>query len=153
MLGEEEGAAAVEAALIISVLVALVFGVIEFGTTLWQWNTMTLAVEETGRYVMVNNKTCNDAACGTTQLQTHFTNIGYSTAPAACTVASGVMQPPSAGSICVYASTPSPQTNPQTITLGAIYAYNNIMVPLSNFLMGVLPGPFTMTSQATFPLD
>jgi Flp pilus assembly protein TadG len=148
-----EGAAAVEGALVMSVLVSLIFGVLAFGMTLWQWNTMSLAVEGAGRYIMVNNKTCTNASCGTTQLQTQFTNIGYSTAPTICTVSGGVTQAPSAGNICVYAATPSPQTNPPTMTLGAIYAYDNIIVPLSNLLLGVLSGPFTVTSQATFPLD
>ena len=148
-----EGAAAVEGALVISVLLALVLGVIDFGMTLWQWNTMSLAVEGAGRYVMVNNKTCGNTSCGITQLQTQFTNIGFSTTPAVCTVSGGVTQPPSAGNICVYASTPSPQTTPPTMTLGAIYAYDNIIVPLSNLLLGALSGPFTVTSQATFPLD
>jgi Flp pilus assembly protein TadG len=148
-----DGAAAVEGALVISVLLALVLGVIDFGMTLWQWNTMSLAVEGAGRYVMVNNKTCTNASCGTIQLQTQFTNIGYSTTPAVCTVVGGVTQAPSSGSICIYASTPSPQTTPPTMTLGAIYAYDNIIVPLSNLLLGALSGPFAVTSQATFPLD
>ena len=41
----DEGATAVEAAVIISVLITLVFGIVEFGTAFWQWNTMMLAVQ------------------------------------------------------------------------------------------------------------
>src|SRR5438270_11791739 len=54
----DEGATAVEGALIISVLIFLTFGIIEFGMALWAWNTMGLAVQDAGRYVMINNTTC-----------------------------------------------------------------------------------------------
>ena len=56
--GWDEGATAVEAAITLSVTLTLVFGVIGFGYALWQWSTMMLAVEEAGRYVMINNATC-----------------------------------------------------------------------------------------------
>jgi Flp pilus assembly protein TadG len=52
-----EGATAVETAIIIAVLTTLIFGIIEFGMALWQSNTMLLAVEQAGRYVMINNAT------------------------------------------------------------------------------------------------
>ena len=53
--GWDEGATAVETAITISLSLALVFGILEFGMALWQANTMALAVEEAGRHVMVNN--------------------------------------------------------------------------------------------------
>jgi Flp pilus assembly protein TadG len=148
---EEKGATAIEVALILSVLLTLVFGAIEFATTLWQWNTMTLAVEQAGRYIMVNHNSCKDTSCGIFQLQAQFTGLGYSTAPSDCTTLPGGI--PATGNVCVFSSTPSPQTNPATIVLGAIYAYGNIIVPLSSLVVGSLSGPFTTTSQATFPLD
>jgi Flp pilus assembly protein TadG len=55
--GWEEGATAVEAALVSSVLIVLIFGIIEFGMALWAWNTMGLAVQDAGRYVMINSAT------------------------------------------------------------------------------------------------
>jgi Flp pilus assembly protein TadG len=51
----EEGAAAVEAGLIISVLLLLVIGSAELGRAFWTHNAMLLAVEEAGRYAMVHN--------------------------------------------------------------------------------------------------
>src|SRR5262249_11799909 len=51
----EEGAAAVEAGVIISVLLLLVVGSVELGRAFWIYNTMLVAVEEAGRYAMVYN--------------------------------------------------------------------------------------------------
>jgi len=53
---EEDGAAAVEAGISMSVLLMLIVGSIEFGRALWTYNTMLLAVEEAGRYAMVYNQ-------------------------------------------------------------------------------------------------
>jgi len=52
----DDGAAAVEAALVMTVLLLLVTGSIEFAQALWTNNTMLLAVEEAGRYAMVHNQ-------------------------------------------------------------------------------------------------
>lgn len=130
--GCDEGAVAVEAAITFSALLLLLLGIIEFGTALWQWNTMELAVEQAGRYVMINNAnpTCNVniPSCAETQMQAILTNATVCTAPAA-------------GKICVSASPPA--GSPPTTTLTAKYNFN--------FL--ALAGAFTMTSQAAFPLD
>lgn len=72
----EEGAAAVESAITISLLLALVFGIFEFGMALWQSNTMALAVEEAGRYVMVYNTSCNTASCAETQMKNALSSYG-----------------------------------------------------------------------------
>jgi Flp pilus assembly protein TadG len=53
--GAEEGAAVVEASLIMGVLFLLVFGSVEFGRAFWTYNTMLLAVEEAGRYAMTHS--------------------------------------------------------------------------------------------------
>ena len=124
--GWNEGATAVETAITISLSLALVFGIIEFGMALWQWNTMLLAVEQTGRYVMVNNASC-DTSCAQVQMQ-------------AVLPAASVCATPTAGQICVSA-TKSAGT-PSTMTLTAAY----------NFNLLALFGPFTITSQGTVPL-
>src|SRR5260370_42459304 len=64
----DEGATAVEAALVISLLMSLTFGIVEFGMALWNWNTMGLAVQDAGRYVMINNASC-DTSCAVSQMQ------------------------------------------------------------------------------------
>jgi Flp pilus assembly protein TadG len=152
--GWDEGATAVETAITISLSLALLFGIFEFGMALWQSNTMVLAVEEAGRYVMVNNTSCNTASCAETQLKATLSSYGglvTSANSGICTGSPPNLAAPSAGGICVYATAPT-GASPQTMTLTAIYAYSNIIVP-SGLLAGILSGPFTSTSQATFPLD
>jgi Flp pilus assembly protein TadG len=152
--GWDQGATAVETAITISLSLALLFGVFEFGMALWQSNTMVLAVEEAGRYVMVNNTSCNTANCAQTQMKNSLSSYGGlldSANSGICQGTSPNFTAPSPGNICVYATAPA-GANPQTMTLTAIYAYNNIVVT-SGLLAGVLSGPFTSTSQATFPLD
>ena len=122
----DEGAAAVEAAFIAPILFLAILGIVEFGMAFWQWNTMLLAVEQAGRYVMVNNASC-DTSCAQIQMQ--------SILPAA-----SVCTTPTAGQICVSASTSA--GTPSTMTLTAAY----------NFNLLALFGPFTITSQGTVPL-
>jgi Flp pilus assembly protein TadG len=145
----DEGATAVETAITIPLSLALIFGIIEFGMALWQSNTMVLAVEEAGRQLMVNNasgnSSCNNPTCAQNLMTAVLSNYGGNVSG----VCSG--SPPNAGTICVSASGPQ-GANPQTMTLTAVYAYSNIIVP-TGLLAGILSGPFTSTSQATFPLD
>jgi Flp pilus assembly protein TadG len=123
---QDEGTAAIEAALIAPILFLAILGIVEFGIALWQWNTMLLAVEQAGRYVMVNNASC-DTSCAQTQMQ-------------AVLPAASVCATPTAGQICVSASTSG--GTPSTMTLTAAY----------NFNLLALFGPFTITSQGTVPL-
>jgi Flp pilus assembly protein TadG len=136
--GSEEGATAVEVALIISVLVFLIFGIIEFGMTLWNWNTMVLAVEDAGRYVMVKyagGSTC-DTTCAVGQMQTTLATAP-GTVSTTCTT-------PAADQICLSANTTAGTApNPSTMTLTAAYGFK---------VIGLSP-TYTLTSQATFPLD
>jgi hypothetical protein len=53
--GSEQGATAVETALIMSALLLLIFGAMEFSVAFWTYNTMVLAIQEAGRYAMVFN--------------------------------------------------------------------------------------------------
>lgn len=121
----DEGAAAIEAAFVLPVLFLFVLGIVQFGNALWQWNTMLLAVEQAGRYVMVNNSTCN-AACAETQMQAVLSSA------AVCTT-------PTSGQMCVNAT-----TSAGTMTLSAAYSFS----PFAAFFQ-----PFTITSQGTVPLD
>jgi Flp pilus assembly protein TadG len=120
----DEGAAAIEAAFVLPLLFLFVLGIVEFGMALWQWNTMLLAVEQAGRYVMVNHSTC-DVSCAETQMQ------GVLSTASVCTT-------PTSGQICVSASTAS-----GAMTLTAAYNFS----PFAFF------SPFTITSQGTVPLD
>ena len=122
----DEGAAAIEAALIVPVLFFVIFAVIELGIAFWQWNTMLLAVEQAGRYVMVNNSSC-DVSCAETQMQAVLSSASVCTSP-------------TTGQVCVSASTSA--GTPSTMTLTAAYNFNLLS----------LFGPFTITSQGTVPL-
>jgi Flp pilus assembly protein TadG len=122
----DEGAAAVEAALVLPVLFLLILGIIEFGTAMWQWNTMLLAVEQAGRYVMVNNASC-DVSCAESQMQAVLSGASVCTTP-------------TSGQVCVSASTSA--GTPSTMTLTVAY----------NFNLLALFGPFTITSQTSVPL-
>ena len=127
--GADEGASTVETAITLNLLLLLIFGIVEFGTALYSWNTMQLAVEQVGRYVMINNNSCS-TSCAVSEMQLILTSA------ASCTT-------PTAGQICVSATGPT-ASNPPTMTLTAAYNFN-LLAP---FIPSV-----TMTSQATFPLD
>jgi Flp pilus assembly protein TadG len=128
--GWDEGATVVEAALIFSALMLLLFGIVQFSYALWQWNTMMLVVQDWGRYAMINNQTCGQS-CIQNKMQTDPR------------LTSSVCTTPSAGQICVYA-TPPTGTTPPTMTLTAAYNFNLV----SPFIPS-----FTMMSQALVPLD
>ena len=129
----DEGAAAVEAAFVLPVLFLFVLGIVQFGMALWQWNTMLLAVEQAGRYVMINynnSTTCPDlVVCAETQMQAVLTGASVCTTP-------------TSGQMCVSANPPSGAA-PQTMLLSAAYSFS----PFAFFQ------PFTITSQGTVPLD
>jgi Flp pilus assembly protein TadG len=129
--GWEEGATAVEAAIVFSILFALVFGIVEFGMTLWQWNTMELAVLQAGRYAMVNNGNITPAIAEN-KMQAALPGASIS-----CPLPAN----PAAGAWYVCATRTAGA--PNTMSLAAIYGYNVIG----------LAGPFKVTAQATVPLD
>jgi len=133
----DEGAAAVEAAFILPVLILVIFGASEFGTAVWQWNKMLLAVEQAGRYAMVNNSySTNPPGCtGTLASCTEAQMQNILSGASVCTT-------PTAGQTCVTALQ-STTGSPRTMTLSANYSFN---------FFG-LAAPFTISSQATVPLD
>lgn len=115
----------------------MIFGASEFGTAVWQWNKMLLAVEQAGRYAMVNNSYSTNppgctgtlASCTETQMQNILSGASVCTTP-------------TAGQTCVTALQ-STTGSPRTMTLSANYSFN---------FFG-LAAPFTISSQATVPLD
>ena len=129
----DEGAAVVEAALVLPLLFLLILGIVQFGMAFWQWNTMLLAVEQAGRYVMVHS---SDTSCSS-----DFISCGESQMQAVLSGAS-VCTTPTSGQMCVSASPPS-NGSPSTMTLSAAYGFSPVA-----FLQ-----PFTITSQGTVPLD
>jgi hypothetical protein len=130
--GWEEGATAVEAAIAFSLLFMLVFGIVEFGMALWQWNTLELAVLQAGRWVMINNLNNNLVANTEAQMQVVLPSASIS-----CPLPSS----PAAGNWYVCATQNG--GTPATMSLSASYGYNVIG----------LAGPFQVIAQATVPLD
>jgi Flp pilus assembly protein TadG len=133
---------AVEAAFILPVLFLLILGIIEFGIAFWQWNTMLRAIEEAGRYAMVNNSSASLPNCTAATLVTNteqeMTNI--LSGASVCTT-------PSTGQMCVSASTSADTSvtpNMCIMTLTASYSFN---------FFGILATPFTISSTGTVPLD
>ena len=131
-----EGATAVETALIISVLIFLIYGVTEFGMALWNWNTMVLAVEDAGRYVMVkyaSGSSC-DTTCAVDQMQRTLATVP-ATVSTTCTT-------PTADQICLSANAATTGILSE-MTLTAVYGFK---------VIGLSP-TYTLTSAATFPLQ
>jgi Flp pilus assembly protein TadG len=57
VLRDRRGAAAIEMAVALPLLIAMMAGIFDFGRYYWIRNSMQLATEETGRYVMVTGTT------------------------------------------------------------------------------------------------
>jgi len=129
--GWDEGSTAVEAAIIFSILFKLIFGIVDFGMALWQWNTMQLVVLQEGRSAMINNAIL--PATAESDMQTMLPGASIS-----CPLPSS----PAAGSWYVCA-TKNTGSSPPTMSLSASYGYS---------IIG-LTGPFKVAAQATVPLD
>jgi Flp pilus assembly protein TadG len=135
----QEGSVAVETGIVISlVMMPLLLGIIEFTVAFWQFNTMSLAVAQAGRYVMVRcaqTTPCSTAStyCDTSCAQTRMQ--GILTSAAVCTT-------PTANQTCVSASLTT-HNGTAGMSLTATYGYTLIS----------LAGPFTITSGVWVPLN
>lgn len=143
--GAEEGAAAVEAGLIISVLLLLIVGSVELGRAFWTYNTMLLAVEDAGRYAMVHNH----APPTTCKAQSQAPGCPVlSNTPLANCVASHARQVLSAfqaPNVAVSAEQDT-TTFPNTVTVCGSYSFGFIAPGLLRY------GPLNLTSRVTVPL-
>jgi hypothetical protein len=92
---------------------------------------MEFAVERAGRWAMLNHSDTTLVSDAEDQITKVLSSAS------SCTLTGMAINPPTAGNVCVHAS-----AMPSTITLTAIYTFN---------LLGI-SGPFTVTSQSTFPL-
>jgi len=143
--GVEEGSAAVEAAITISVLLPLIVGSVEFGRALWTYNTMVLAVEEAGRYAMVHNHG-QPGSCSA-QNQASQCPILSNTPLANCSaeLAQQVLSFYHAPKIAVSA-TEDTTSSPATITICTNYSFDFLAPELLPY------GPLNLTSLVTVPL-
>jgi Flp pilus assembly protein TadG len=138
--GAEDGATAVEAALVLSIFVGVILTIINFGWGFFIWNALQLVVGQTSRNVIVQNgipggSSC-DATCAEAALQTAVLTALGATA-SICTT-------PTAGQYCVNAtcnpSSCSSTTSTPTMTLSALYGFSFI-------------GTYTLGGQITVPID
>jgi len=119
----DDGAAAVEAALVMTVLLLLVTGSIEFAQALWTNNTMLLAVEEAGRYAMVHSQG-QSATCAAQTQASHCPALSATPiANCAAWAAEQVLSAYQAPNIGVSVSEDTTST-PATVTICASYSFN-----------------------------
>jgi Flp pilus assembly protein TadG len=141
----EEGSAAVEAGVVMSVLLLLVVGSMEFGRAFWTHNTMLLAVEEASRYAM----TYGHGSAPTCAAQNPAANCSPpSNTPVANCAASRAQQILSAYQLSNIGVSVSEDTStlPSTITVCANYSFDFIAPRLLPY------GPLNLRSQVTVPL-
>ena len=145
----EEGATAVEAAIVLSTFLVITLGLVEFAMAYWNYSTMLLAVDEGGRYAMVYNQG-PPAPCG-----------AQTQAPGCPLLTAGALEN------CTAARAQTVLTNynaPSTVAVsaklippsGAFPAKMNICASYSFGFMAatLLPyGPIALQSQVTVPLD
>jgi Flp pilus assembly protein TadG len=137
----EDGATAVEAALVLSVFVGVILTIVDFAQALYIWNTLQLVVGQTSRNMIVQNGVPGgsgcDTTCAKTALQTAIERYLKSTA-SICTT-------PTPGQYCVNAtcnpsscsstaSTPTP-----TMNLSALYGFDFVHT-------------YTLAGQITVPI-
>jgi Flp pilus assembly protein TadG len=143
--GAEEGTAAVEAGVTMSVLLLLIVGSVEFGRAFWSYNTMLLAVEEAGRYAMVYNhgppETCSAQSQASQCPTLSNTPLANCSAGRVQQVMSAY-QAPNVG-VSVRENT---TVSPATMTICASYSFDFIAPQLLPY------GPLNLTSQVTVPL-
>jgi Flp pilus assembly protein TadG len=143
--GWEDGSTAVEAGVIMSVLLLLIVGSVEFGRAFWTYNTMLLAVEEAGRYAMLHHA-APSSSCSP-QTQASQCPILSDTPLANCSAAQArqiltAYQVPDVDVSVIEDTTSSPAT----ITICASYSF---VFSAAALLPG---GPLSLTSRITVPV-
>ncbi len=141
----DQGTAAVEASIILSVLLLLIIGSIEFGRALWTQHTMLLAVQEASRFAMISNGP-PAVTCGA-QSQAGSCPAPSNTLLANCSAerAQQVLSAYQATNIDISVNQNQTST-PSTITVCASHSFGFAAPRLLPY------GPLNLTSQVTVPL-
>jgi Flp pilus assembly protein TadG len=144
----QDGATAVEGAIVLFAFVLLIFGMVQFAEIFWTWNTMMLALGEGGRFAMVYNPTNNPNGLAASNCTVASPTL------ATCAVAQANNTLATYPSLSVTVSctagcttSPPPALPPTTMTLQGTFTFNFITSNLLPF------GPITMTQQLTVPLS
>jgi Flp pilus assembly protein TadG len=143
--GWDDGTAAVEFGVTMSVLLLLIVGSVEFGRAFWTYNTMLLAVEEAGRYAMVYNQG-TPVTCGAQSQALRCPTL--SNTPLANCSAARAQQVLSAYQAPIIDVSVKEDTtsSPATITICASYSLDFVAPQLLPY------GPLNLTRQVTVPL-
>ena len=146
----DSGSVLVEAALILSALLLLLFGIIEFGIAYWQWNTLTFAVEHAGRYMMVSDHTCTSATCAT---DAENCMRGQPSNSPICTSTAKIAWIGNTPSVCSTRGTPPATVTPPPSTACVYAAYKVGTAGNPNANPPIPPIPATVTLVAEYNMD
>ena len=132
----QEGASAVETALVFSGFLLILFVIIDFAQAFFIWNSLQLVVGQASRYAIVQNG-IPSSSCGTSCAKSALTTL-LPGASSSCT------DVPTSGQYCVNAtcinpSTCTPTTSSTTMTLSALYGFKFV-------------GLYTLRGQITVPI-
>jgi hypothetical protein len=136
--GSEGGATAVEAALILSLVVGVVLIIIDFAQAFFIWNTLQLVVGQASRYVIVQTSIPNPP--GSSSADCPPVGSATSCAISALTTLLPAASPscaggPASGQYCVDAS-----CRATSCSLSAMYGFKFV-------------GTYTLAGQITVPID
>src|SRR5213595_519309 len=132
---DEAGTTTVEVVLAIGAFLLILLGVLEFAIDMWNWNSMTMAVQQGGRTAMVyyqtptnQSTTCDDAWTGQVQ-----------------TVVQSYLPGNSANYTLTHSCAAPPLNSPlpTLMTITASYTVGSMSVPGATGV-GIIPG-FTLT--------
>jgi Flp pilus assembly protein TadG len=135
--GSEDGATAVEAALVLSLFIGVVLTIVDFAQAFFIWNTLQLVVGQASRYVIVQTSIPNPP--GSASADCPPAGSAISCAISALTTllpgaSASCVAPPTPGQYCVNASCTTTSCN-----LSALYGFNFV-------------GTYTLTGQITVPI-
>jgi Flp pilus assembly protein TadG len=135
--GSEDGASAVEAALVLPIFVVMLLGIVDFAQAFFIWNTLQLVVGQASRSVIVQTSIpnppgsaladCPPAGSATSCAKSALTTL-LPGASSSCTGA------PTSGQYCVSASCTT-----ATCSLSALYGFKFV-------------GTYTLAGQITVPV-
>lgn len=137
LYGSEDGATAVEAALVLSLFVGMVLTIVDFAQAFFIWNTLQLVVGQASRYVMVQTSI---PAPGSASAQ-----CPPAGSAASCAISALTTLLPGASSSCSGAPTPgqycvSASCTTTRCSLSALYGFNFV-------------GTYTLTGEITVPIE
>jgi len=135
--GSEDGATAVEAALVLSLVVGVVLIIIDFAQAFFVWNTLQLVVGQASRYVMVQTSIPNPPGSASEECPP----AGSATS---CAISALTTLLPNASSSCTGAPTPG-----QTCVSASC---TNTSCILSAFYGFKFVGTYILTGQITVPI-